>query len=325
MDRFSPQLRIAEEFGIERMISETDKQYETNTFLPSIGAEVEVHWRTLLPDYTTWFAEGGYSSFSAQKKKEFSRHCAVLQKQLTPAYERTKKAGIPKDIDGFWEFAHRPAQWYGTLASEIEILFSSNLIRTGYDNPLHITVAGLKPYTKTSGILASTVEFLGGTTSQRLLSPAIQGKTWNSKGKNGLRSREKRQLQGKNYAYGTEFATLVAQDAKQVTQTLRNAQLLCWAAITTHIPASQIWSQVRNHMTHSLLRPHDLNRWWQQPEDNASDWQRFATLMTSSDYAPLKQELNYLVDTLEELAKDHMSNSYTSAFLGLKRIDSSSL
>ena len=309
-------------------LSERDKYLEENLLLPTIGPEVEVHWKTLIPDLDFWFGQGGYSSFDSKKKREFDKICNSLEREILPLYEKTRELGIPQGkiqryssqgrVGGFWEFSNDPVNWYKTLSSEIGILFDSGLIKEGYNNPLHLTLGSVEK-SKDLELIASMVEFLGGSNYERINLANTFGirRSWNCKGEKGLLERRKIKING---AYkkgkGVEIRTLVAKDKFQVQETLKNSQMLSYALQESRLNNlsffGEEWFKIKKLMIEEFLKPNDLFLPWKGPEVSSKTWKRFGFAIENREYFGLKEEIQRRIDSIQDLFVELSSVEFNS-------------
>lgn len=274
--------------------------------IPTIGAEIEVPWQTVMDDYDVWFNEK-YRDFSPEKKKSFDERCNKLDIELLGKYQKTVEAGIPNtrksNFEGYHEFGHLPVNWYETLAAEIEMLMNAGLAPINKNLPMHVTLGGIEKG-REIGIALGIIQLIGGSNKERLLQPTKESRTWNAKGDCGTQGRNAYDMQGR-FSYGVELRTLVAENPKQVRKTLRCAQLL-----GTMIHARQNsngtdlenelkerWFAVEEKMLTQILRPNNLSKWWQNPAYSLEEWNRFGDLYG-------RRETNQFLDEVEEILQE---------------------
>lgn len=296
--------RLAETFN-QKVSLDALTHAESQEILPRIGAEIEVPWRYVLADHAEWFNEP-YKEFSENKKVAFSKRCDELDEQLQPIYQQATLAGIPKANErlAYHEFAHEPVNWYETLSTEIELLMKAGLIKEGYEHPMHVTISQVKPSTDV-GIAAGIIQLYAGSTPTRMLSPQAKWgtRTWADKGKNGIKERTQEELQKGDYI-GTEIRTLVAANTKQTYETLRCAQLI-GASISAkqnnkHPALAQEWNYLREQFLTHVLKPRNLNKWWDDPTHNKTQWKSFAKLYNNPIKAEAKKYITNSLDNIEE-------------------------
>lgn len=264
--------------------------------LPLLGAEIEVAWKAVLDDYDEWFSEP-YKQFCAEKKEAFNKRCDELDAQLQPFYEATIRAGIPKDDDGYHEFAHEPAGHYQTLSEEIGMLLDADLIPEGHQHPLHLTISDLQPGSDV-GVLASITQLYGGSTPERLTSPQRPWgqRTWADKGTCGIKPRPATELTG-GYQTAIELRTLVATNKKQVRDTLRCAQLL--ATSITNPELNHVWEDTKTRYINDVLKPHGLNTWFRDPTRDKTQWRALSNLYDDESSKPALAHVDKTLDTIE--------------------------
>ena len=290
MDRFEPQLKIAEHFGLP-LPRKNPYEGKESMLIPTIGAEIEIPWRCVIPDYYTWFNQP-YTDFSDEKRARFNEVCEQIDARLKKLYEFTVDAGIPKGRERYHEFAHNPVNWHGTLADEINLLFDAGLIPSNQNLPLHLTVGGI-PLTKKVGILAFILESVGGSTGERIRKPYNQPyiqQSWNRKGTAGLKERSEDVMQGR-YKTGTEIRTLVANTPEQVRYILYTAQMLGASILHSDIGHEIGWANLEEIVTDTYLAPMGMKKWFDDPSTHLEPWNSLASFVERN-----AQELKDLVD-----------------------------
>lgn len=308
-DRTANTVRIAEaldmpppEFSGYTQLFEAQK----NEHIPTIGAEIEIRWSSVLPEHPKWFNEP-YSEFSQDKREAFNQRCDEIDAYWQPLYQAVTAAGIPKGNDQYHEFAFPYTHWYETLAAEITILSEAGLIPENHNSPMHITIGGMF-LNKDVGIAAALTELYGGSNPARLTQPSEESLAWARAGSSGIKPRRSKELEG-DYDSGFEIRTLVANTPEQIKKTLRCIQLLSAAIGADKQPdkyktdqqLSTLWGSIKEATEENLLKPYGLNRWLHHPARNKVDWEQLGSLYNSNELENILHELNNALDNIEVL------------------------
>lgn len=282
------------------------QSFETrkNEHIPTIGAEIEIRWSSILPDHERWFNEP-YNEFSKDKQEAFNRRCDEIDAYWQPLYQAATAAGVPKGNDQYHEFALHYAHWHETLAAEIAVLSEAGLIPGNHDSPMHVTIGGM-PFDKEAGIAAALTELYGGSNPARLIQPSQESLAWARAGSSGIKSRRAGELEG-DYESGFEIRTLVANTPEQIGGTLRCIQLLSAAIRANKLSdkhetdqrLSTCWESIKETTEENLLKPYGLNRWLHHPARNKIDWEKLGSLYSSCEMAGILNQLDRVLDDID--------------------------
>jgi hypothetical protein len=279
------------------------RKEKAGPFPVTIGAEIEIHWRTLIPEHERWFTEP-YSSFSNEKKRSFDELCDGIDRELKHRYQTTVDAGIPNgrkcQTDGYHEFAHRPVNWYGTLGDEIGLLFDAGLIPRGFEHPLHLTLGGLTN-SREMTLLAVAIELSGGSSAERMRAPSHTRPSWSRKSWYGISERPASELE-RGYTTGIELRALLASDNEQVRQTMRTAHVLGTGLFDRQqglkTPVADTWQGVREE-TLRLLKSRGLASDWDNPMKEGRYWAEYGKLFHAPETERFIGNVREAVDTIE--------------------------
>ena len=297
-------------------LKHTDITLPSRYSLPPIGVEIEIGWRHVVPNYSSWFQEP-YSRWSGDKKRSFTNLMDLVDRTYKPKIDLAFASGIPSGkkedsvCDGYCEFAFSPVVHYDIISKQIDFLFSQNILPQNKDLSMQITLGDMR-VNSNSGILSFILEMLGGSTPQRMLSPNSKSRYWakkESQHTGGILDRYAYELKG-DCESAVELRTLVANTSSQVDTTLRLAQLLAASIehneLDSNSEVSLIWKSIKSYVIDFVFVPNDLHRkWWLDPVKNKSQWTVLANLM----------EDEYVVDNLRNLVNSKLV-SLESLLLG---------
>jgi hypothetical protein len=195
----------------------TTRETTASPYAVTIGIEVEVEEHTILrPDSTD------------SPDQQAAHHYQNMENFL-----RTEAAGLPAGEDMTWEFAHRPANDYGTLAREQQIVMAAGLLNPDYqEHPLHITIGNITTEDYSTGnevsLLARGLEATGWASSaERIRRPLREdNSSWVGPGlMSGIKERARDEIQGSTKT-AVELRAFTVRGLGGLTRMLRSAQAL---------------------------------------------------------------------------------------------------
>jgi hypothetical protein len=189
----------------------------------SIGIEVELQWRHILPDaLADVLASGSWSEMSEQQQALFNEQAEPIGYPHQARCRETIALGIPsRGDDGLWEFSHRPARQYRTLVEEVRQLVEAGLVPESKALSMHVTLGNVAADER-AGTLLRALEIAGGSTAQRLLTPN-RSYSWARRGEAGVARRSSWKLE-LGHEQGFEFRSLAFQNLGQLSEVLALAQ-----------------------------------------------------------------------------------------------------
>jgi hypothetical protein len=280
----------------------TEQRYQKlhhryNGIIPTIGCEIEVKHSSLQPElFKQYFGDmqpsgkftRRYIDLPTDQKAAFSRAWDRFEQQELPRYQATQVAGIPKGNDAFWEFANSPTYAHETLATEVDLLFQTNLVPKGIEHALHITLGGIHNRQGGMALVLSGLE-LSFASPERIMQATYGNhygsKTaWSRRGQDGLRERQGNLDLGARQA--TEMRSLTVQSGDQATQLFQASQMLGFTLQAYRspdiLPATvarrmrHLWQSYRQ-LVHDQWRSLQLPASsWGEPQQNNLPWHKWA-------------------------------------------------
>jgi len=279
-------------------MQEFEYDFEEQNLL-TIGAEVEVRWRSFFPKLYDQFLKGTeYSELSKEDQTRMTELCQIAEVTLLPKLRATERAGIPRGADRYHEFAFKPCYNSVVLAFEIHTLRMLELIPTNMKHSLHITIGGMEQGFD-SGMVLLALEIMGFSSKERIYQALDPDKfvAWGRRGHGGLREREKKDISlGKDVA--VEFRTLELPTDETASKILI---FLAWLlANTAKNPSSKTqWDDVCESL-YATCQPFslDITSNWGRPQDNRDLWSHYADNLDNLRVQATKTKLVQRINTL---------------------------
>lgn len=189
----------------------------------SIGIELELQWRHILPDnLAEVLRSGAWHTMDEEQRQLFNDEAEPIGYPHQARCQETIMLGVPsRGNDGLWEFSHRPAWQYQTLVEEVKQLVDAGLVPEGKDLSLHITLGNVEADERAC-LLLRALEVAGGSSIERLLDPnRAQG--WARRGDAGIARRAGWKLEF-GHRCGVELRSLEFHDVGQLNHLLSLAQ-----------------------------------------------------------------------------------------------------
>ena len=278
---------------------------------PTIGCEIELRWTDLFPDLAKEFLgepdeKGIYpcwvDDLGQKAQSQLRLHISQRREDVLPIYQSLEALGIPAGKDAVWEFAFRPTYSAQLAATEIGLLFASEVLPEA-KNPLHVTLGGLAIDEQVFGYLTMFTELFG-STGQRIregIPPADEPQInmrWARKlSSGGWAPRHKYEFVHPDLQSGIEIRSLVASSAEQTHRTLVVAQTLGRAALQHEKGQSSTWDEI-TYLAKSILRNAGLpDTAWRSPADKPELWQDWASVLDDqSTVANMREEVLDILD-----------------------------
>lgn len=203
---------------------------------PTLGIEIEIRESTI--DLPQKFRNLKYP-FDELSKTEELEYEQIIEEKKTK-YRKTQGLGIPYGYDKFWEFSHKPVEYYFTLSREVQALIEMGLInKEDKKHPLHLTIGWISAKMRGgegTNVLFRALEASGwSTTGHRLLRPYKGHNGWNIKGKGGILERFRAYDDiALDVPYAVEGRTFQLQSLAGLDRMLRSAFFL-GAALRAHL------------------------------------------------------------------------------------------
>lgn len=271
----------------------------------TIGAEVEVRWRSYFPHlWRKYFLNGrrSYEQLSDYEKQKLTEECSRLEEGLLRNLQAIEKIGVPRGNDRYWEFAFLPVHHPATLIREISTLRGSHMIPERNRHSLHITIGGL-PQSKDTGFLLMLLELLGYTSPERIKAGSVADRvaTWDRKGRAGQRPRDPSVLLlGKTE--GVEFRTLeLPKDGSDVAQLIYTAWF--FAESIRRPDMHWVWDEIVTELKSVGARYNfDVEYNWGKGYQNVDLWHRFADTLPKMDVSTLKSKVQEIITHHDKLS-----------------------